>query len=89
MRRREVIVGVGAAAWPVVVRAQQAVMPVVGFLFSSTSKEVGRYIAGLTAGWAEIGYVEGRNVAFEYRMGRGSLRASAGSGERPCAVAWR
>jgi putative tryptophan/tyrosine transport system substrate-binding protein len=41
---------------------------VVGFLFSSTSKEVGRYIAGLTAGLAQTGYVEGRNFALEYRM---------------------
>jgi putative tryptophan/tyrosine transport system substrate-binding protein len=68
MKRREFITGIGsAAAWPVVARAQQAAMPVVGFLFPSTSKEVGRYIVGLTAGLAEIGYVEGRNVALEYR----------------------
>jgi putative tryptophan/tyrosine transport system substrate-binding protein len=43
-------------------------MPVVGFLFSSTSKAVGPYIAPLTAGSAQTGYVEGRNIAFEYRM---------------------
>jgi putative tryptophan/tyrosine transport system substrate-binding protein len=69
MQRREFIVGLGgvAAAWPLVARAQQPVMPVVGFLFSSTSKEVGPYIA-LTAGLAETSYVEGRNVALEYRM---------------------
>jgi putative tryptophan/tyrosine transport system substrate-binding protein len=68
MKRREFIAGLGgAAAWPFAVRAQQA-LPVVGFLFSSTSKEAGPYIAGLTAGLAQTGYVEGRNVAFEYRM---------------------
>jgi hypothetical protein len=66
MKRREFIAGLGsAAAWPLAARAQQPVMPVVGFLFSSTSKEVGRNIAGFTAGLSEIGYVEGRNVAFE------------------------
>jgi putative ABC transport system substrate-binding protein len=70
MRRREFIAGLGGAVagWPIVARAQQPVMPVVGFLFSSTPKEVDRFIAGLTAGLAEIGYVEGRNVALEYRM---------------------
>jgi putative tryptophan/tyrosine transport system substrate-binding protein len=67
MRRRDFIVGLGgSAAWPLTARAQQPALPVA--LFSSTSKDVGRYIAGLTAGLAEIGYVEGRNVAFEYRM---------------------
>jgi putative ABC transport system substrate-binding protein len=67
-RRREFTAGlVGAAAWPLTARAQQPAMPVVGFLFPSTCKEVGRYIAGLTAGLAEIGYVEGRSVALEYR----------------------
>jgi hypothetical protein len=68
MKRREFIAGFGAAAWPFAVRAQQPVMPAVGFLFSSTSRAVGPYIAGLTAGLAENGYVEGRNVALEYRM---------------------
>jgi putative tryptophan/tyrosine transport system substrate-binding protein len=69
LRRREFVAGLGgAAAWPMVARAQQPSLPVVGFLFSSTSKETGSYIARLTAGLAEIGYVEGRNIAFEYRM---------------------
>jgi putative tryptophan/tyrosine transport system substrate-binding protein len=49
-------------------RAQQPAMPVVGFLFSSTSRAIGPYIAGLTDGLAQAGYIEGRNVAFEYRM---------------------
>jgi putative tryptophan/tyrosine transport system substrate-binding protein len=69
MKRREFIAGLGSAvAWPLVARAQQPAAPVVGFLFSSTSKAVGPFIAGLAADLAEIGYAEGRNVAFEYRM---------------------
>jgi putative tryptophan/tyrosine transport system substrate-binding protein len=69
MIRREFIAGLGGAvAWPLPARAQQPVMPVVGFLFSSTSEAVGPYIAGLTAGLAQTGYVEGRNVAFEYGL---------------------
>jgi putative tryptophan/tyrosine transport system substrate-binding protein len=47
MRRREFIAGLGGAvAWPAVARAQQPAVPVVGFLFSSTSKVVGPYVAG-------------------------------------------
>jgi putative tryptophan/tyrosine transport system substrate-binding protein len=70
MRRREFLAGLGTAAvaWPLAARAQQQTMPVVGVLFSSTSKAVGPYIAGLAAGLAQAGYVEGRNVAFEYGM---------------------
>jgi putative tryptophan/tyrosine transport system substrate-binding protein len=67
MKRRDFIAGIGAAVWPMAAVAQQPAVPVIGFLFSSTSRAVGPYIAGLTAGLAEIGYVEGRNVTLEYR----------------------
>jgi putative tryptophan/tyrosine transport system substrate-binding protein len=43
-------------------------MPVVGFLYSSTPKTIGAYVAGLSPALAEAGYVEGRNVIFDYRM---------------------
>jgi putative ABC transport system substrate-binding protein len=68
MRRRQFIAGLGsAAAWPVVARAQQAAMPVIGWL-DFFSPETGREsIPGFQQGLAEIGYIEGRNVAFDYR----------------------
>jgi putative tryptophan/tyrosine transport system substrate-binding protein len=70
MTRREFIAGLGGAAavWPLVALAQQQTLPVIGFLFSSTSEAVGPYVAGLTAGLAQTGYVEGRTVSVEYRM---------------------
>ena len=69
MRRREFIglVG-GAAAWPVVGRAQQQAVPVVAFLNTSTPQAGGAgTVAAFTRGLAEAGFVEGRNVAFEAR----------------------
>jgi hypothetical protein len=57
-----------AAAWPLAIQAQHGALPVIGFLFSSTSEAVGPYIAGVTAGSAQTGYIDGCNVAIEYRM---------------------
>jgi putative tryptophan/tyrosine transport system substrate-binding protein len=69
MRRREFIAGLGAAAWPVVARAQQQGMPVIGLLLTWTSATESRRpdVAAFHRGLAEIGYIEGRNVAVEYR----------------------
>ena len=66
--RREFVAGVGgAAAWPMVARAQQAAMPVIGFLSpGSPEADTGRMNA-FRRGLAEVGYVEGENVAIEYR----------------------
>jgi putative tryptophan/tyrosine transport system substrate-binding protein len=68
MRRREFIAGLGCtAAWPVVARAQPA-MPVVGFLGISSFEKMGRgVLLDFKRGLAETGYVEGNNVAIEYR----------------------
>jgi putative tryptophan/tyrosine transport system substrate-binding protein len=68
VRRREFIAGLGsAAAWPLVAGAQQAGMPVIGRLSLGTPEESAKYRPAFHKGLGETGYVEGRNVAFEYR----------------------
>jgi putative tryptophan/tyrosine transport system substrate-binding protein len=71
MRRRDFIAGLGATACPIVARAQQTSMPVIGVLGGATFEPLREYVAAFHRGLAEIGYVENRNVAVEYRWAEG------------------
>src|SRR5215469_10697170 len=71
--RRKLLAALGgvAVAWPLAARAQQAAMPVIGYLSGATFEMTREYVAAFHQGLADAGFAEGRNVAIEYRWAEG------------------
>jgi putative ABC transport system substrate-binding protein len=71
MRRREFITLVGAVAWPLVTHAQPAKLPTIGVLGAASPSAWSQFVAAFVQRLRDLGWVEGRNVAIEFRWAEG------------------
>jgi putative tryptophan/tyrosine transport system substrate-binding protein len=72
IRRRQFVAALGgAASWPLAARAQQPAMPMIGYPHSGSLAPYAHLVAAFHQGLKEMGYIEGRYVAIEYRWGEG------------------
>jgi hypothetical protein len=82
MQRREFITLLGSAvAWPFAARAQQATMPVIGYLSARLPESDVSFLAAFRQGLNEVGYVDGKNVTLEFRWGAGQYDRLPGLAE--------
>jgi putative ABC transport system substrate-binding protein len=73
LRQRDFVAALGGAVvWPLAARAQQPTLPVIGYLAVRAPSDESTIDAGFRRGLAEYGYVEGQNVAIEYRLAGGN-----------------
>jgi ABC-type uncharacterized transport system substrate-binding protein len=77
MRRRDFITLVGAVAWPLAARAQSSQFRRIGFLGASTASNQNQWTSAFVQRLRELGWVEGRNLAIEYRWAEGRFERSA------------
>src|SRR5215204_4189127 len=84
MRRQDMLAGLGAAAaWPIAAGAQQPAAPTIGFLSSRSPGESATVVAAFRKGLAEVGFVEGRNVAIAFRWAEGRYAQLPGLAAEP------